>query len=333
MQKFVNEKDNMTDESIIGFSRCYRKSVLVLEGGRTLKYIKAPVAGKVGVVTGGGWGHDPAFMGYLGKNMVDAVAIGDTFSPPSAGAFAEAFRAADSGEGVVCLFGNFPQDIASVDAAIALVSEEGIKVRSVVANDDVAESDVSKRRGASGEVLLWKVGGAAAALGYDLDRVIRVSQKAVENMRSIAIGLASCIIPATGRQNYLIEKGTMEIGISHHGLMSKDTYKLRTACETANIMLEYILKTFPLAQGEDVVVMLSGLGNTMLSELHILYSHIDDVMKKMGVNVYRAMPGNYFTSLDMMGATLTMMRLDDELKQLIDYPAYPVAFNHFNFVD
>lgn len=330
MQKFVNQKEKMLDESITGFVKCYRHTVAHTGCPRTLRYTKAPVEGKVGVVTGGGWGHHPAFTGYIGKHMVDAVAIGDTFSPPSAESFSEAFRAADAGMGVACLYGNFPADIESVERAVAEVAREGIRVKSVIANDDVAEADETKRRGATGEVLLWKAGGAAAALGYDLDAVIEVSGRVVDNTRSIAVGLASCIIPETGRSNYLIERGTMEIGVSHHGLMSKDTYKLRSADETAERMLSDILQAMPMHEGEEAMVVLSGLGNTMLSELHILYSKVDDLLMEQGIRIHRAMAGNFFTSLDMMGATLTVMRLDEELKRLMEYPAYPVAFDHFN---
>ncbi len=330
MQKFVNQKEKMVDESIAGFVNCYKNTVERLECERSLKYSQAPIREKVGIVTGGGWGHDPAFMGYLGKNMLDAVAIGNTFSPPSAEAFAAAFRAADAGRGVVCLFGNFPQDIASVNAAVSLVSKEGIVVKTIISNDDVAETDQSKRRGATGEVLLWKIAGAAAALRYSLEDVVLVCQRALDNMRTIAVGLASCIIPEIGRPNYLIERGTMEIGVSHHGLMSKETCKLRSAQETAEIMLANLLQSITLTSGDDVLVMLSGLGNTMLSELYILYNHVEDALRDRDINIYRSMAGNYFTSLDMMGATLTILRLDSELKELIELPAFPAAFDQFS---
>lgn len=330
MQKFVNRTEDMVDESIIGFVKCYNKKVSKTECQRALKYCKAPIADKVGIVSGGGWGHDPAFIGYIGRNMLDAVAIGDTFTPPSSAAFAAAFRAADAGKGVVCLYGNFPKDIESVNNAIATVAAEGITVKSIVSNDDVAESEIKHRRGATGEVLLWKISGAAAALGYDLDKIVAVSKKTIASMGTIAVGLASCIIPETGRPNYLIERGTMEVGVSHHGLMSKDTCKLRTADETADIMLDDILAALPCHEGDEVVIMLSGLGNTMLSELYILFNRVDERLKDMGVKIYRSMAGNYFTSLDMMGATLTVMKVDSELKELLDYPAFPAAFDHFS---
>ncbi len=330
MQKFVNKKEDMVDESLLGFRRCYINTIEKTECLRALKYRGAPVRDKVGIVAGGGWGHDPAFIGYIGQNMLDAVAVGDTFAPPTSDAFAAAFRATDAGKGVVCLCGNFPKDIESAEAAIAQVAPEGITVRTVIANDDVAEADAGKRRGATGEVLLWKVSGAAAASGYDLDQVVRVAKKTIDNMGTIAVGLASCIIPETGRPNYLIERGTMEVGVSHHGLISKDTCKLRTANETADIMLDDILAALSCRRGDEVAVMISGLGNTMLSELYILFNRVYERLENADISIYRAMAGNYFTSLDMMGATLTLLRVDDELKKLLDLPAFPSAFDHFN---
>jgi len=329
MQKFVNGQNSMVDESIIGFVKCYPDIVAHTDCARTLKYTKAPVADKVGVVSGGGWGHEPAFMGYIGKNMLDAVAIGNTFTPPSVESFCAAFRAADAGKGVVCLYGNYPKDIVNAEKAIEIVAAEGIRVISVISNDDIATTDPRTRRGTTGEVFLWKIGGAAAALGYDQELVARVSMKALNNTRSIGVGLASCIIPEVGRPNYLIEKGTMEIGVGHHGLPGSDTCKLKSADATAEIMLSELIKDMPLSRGDRVAVMMSGLGNTMLSELHILFSKVYDVLQGSGIAIHRAYVGNYFTSLDMMGATLTLMRTDEELRRLLDYPGYAASLNHF----
>ncbi len=329
MQKLYNDAASMVDESVDGFVKCYQDQVAHTGCARTLKYKAAPVSGKVGIVSGGGSGHDPAFMGYIGKNMLDAVAIGNIFTPPSVESFYTAFKEADAGKGVVCLFGNYPKDIANVRTAIEMAKKDGIRVETVVANEDVADTDPNLRRGMTGEVLLWKIGGAAAALGYSLDQVVDVSKKALSRMRSIGIGLASCIIPEVGRPNYVIELGTMEIGVGHHGFSSMDTCKLKTANATADIMVGEILKDMPVDGGSHVAVMISGLGNTMLSEMNILYSRVYDVLAERKIDIHQSYIGNYFTSLDMMGVTLTMMNLDDELTRLLDLPAYPVALNDF----
>ena len=329
MQKLVNDPKYMVDESVSGFVKCYSEIIARTQNKRVVRYKAAPVSGKVGVVTGGGSGHDPAFIGYIGRNMLDAVAVGGIFTPPTVEEFLDAFRAADAGKGVACLYGNYIRDIVNVHRAIELAEAEGIQVKTVVANDDVAIEDMSARRGITGEVLLWKIGGAAAALGYDLDGVIAVAQRAMENTRSIGVGLSSCIIPEVGRPNYLIEMGTMEIGVGHHGLSSMDTCKLKTTDATADIMLEQILQDMPCEAGDDVAVMISGLGNTMLSEQNIVFSRIYDVLVDMGVKIYLSFVGNFFTSLDMMGVTLTIMKLDAERKRLLDLPVHSATFNHF----
>jgi dihydroxyacetone kinase-like protein len=288
MQKLFNKTSTMVDESIKGFVKNHRRYVSYAECSRTLKLARAPVAGKVGVVSGGGSGHDPAFMGYIGENMLDAVAIGDIFTPPTAESFYAAFKAADGGKGVVCLYGNYEKDIESAEEAINRAAEEGIVVKTVIADDDVAQQDRKTHRGLTGEVLLWKIGGAAAALGYDLDGVVAVTEKAIKYTRSIGIGLSSCIIPEVGRPNYLIEEGTMEIGVGHHGFSSKDTCKLKSADETADVMIDEILNNRPLKKGDEIAIMINGLGNTMLNELYILYNRVDDVVKGMGVEINHA---------------------------------------------
>lgn len=330
MQKFANNPGDMVDDSIKGFVKCYSDIVTFTESNRVLKHCDAPVAGKVGIVTGGGSGHDPALIGYIGRNMVDTVAAGDIFTTPTVNDCYIALKNADAGKGVACLFGNYKNDIVNFQKAIKLAEKEGITVKTVIANDDVAIPEKKNRRGIAGEILMWKVGGAAASLGYDLDRVIKVSKKAINATRSIGVGLSSCIIPKVGRPNYLIESGTMEIGIGHHGTSSLDTCKLKSADATVDIMMDAILGDMPYEPGEEAAVMISGMGNTMLMELHILYNRVYDILENCGVKIYHSYVGNYFTSLDMMGVNLTLMKMDDELKKMLDVPVYTAAFNHFH---
>ncbi len=329
MQKFVNDPAMMVQEGIDGFVKCYPHLVARTDNSNVLKYAHAPVAGKVGIVTGGGAGHDPAFIGYIGRNMVDAVAVGRIFVPPTPEEFLAAFKNADAGCGVACLFGNYQRDDENVKQAIDMAGREGITVSTVIANDDVTIADRAQRRGLAGEVLMWKVGGAAAAEGYGLADVTRVAQKAMDATRSIGVGLSSCIIPMVGRPNYLIEAGTMEIGVGHHGTASLDTCKLKEADEASGIMLSAILKDMPIESGEDVALLVSGMGNTMLMELHILYRHMHKLLAEKGINVCWSYTGNYFTSLDMMGASLTVMKLDEELKRMLFVDADSVAFKSF----
>jgi dihydroxyacetone kinase-like protein len=308
-----------------GFAKANSDLVKETSNPRVLKYKNAPVKNKVGIVTGGGSGHKPAFIGYIGENMCDAVAVGEIFSSPTAVSFADAFRAADSGAGVACLYGNYAGDNMNVKMAIRAVEKEGIVVKTVVANDDVASApkdEREKRRGVAGEVLMWKIGGAKAAMGADLNQVIAISQKAIDNTRSVGIGTAPCTIPAVGHPNFIIEDGMMEVGIGHHGEPGIKVEPLKSANEMADEMLGIALNDFPFESNDETVIMVSGLGATPVMELYIVYNRIFDILQDKGIKVHRAYVGNYFTSLEMMGVTLTIMKLDEELKKCIDYPAY-----------
>ncbi|MDP4092919.1 MAG: dihydroxyacetone kinase subunit DhaK [Bacillota bacterium] len=332
MQRIINDPDKVVEDMLEGFLKVHKDLVVKTDNPRTIKYKNAPVEGKVGVVTGGGSGHKPAFIGYTGRNMLDAVAVGEVFSSPTAKAFYDAFRAADSGKGVACLYGNYAGDNMNVKMAVDIAEEDGIEVKTVVANDDVASAPITereKRRGVAGEIFMWKIGGAKAAKGGSLDEVIAAAQKAIDNTRSVGIGLTSCTIPAVGKPNFKIENGTMEVGIGHHGEPGIKVTELKTADEIAQIMLEIILPDYPFVAGDEVAVLLSGLGATPVMELYILYSKVEALLQERGIKVHRSYVGNYFTSLEMMGATLTIMKLDNELKDLLDMEADSIGLKQF----
>lgn len=328
MNRIVNNPDFVVEDMLKGFVKANKNLVSATDNPRVLKYVNAPVEGKVGIVTGGGSGHKPAFIGYIGKNLCDAVAAGEIFSSPTAKAFLDAMKAADSGKGVACLYGNYAGDNMNVKMAIRSAKKEGITVKTVVANDDCAsapKTELEKRRGVAGEVLMWKVGGAKAAMGADLDGVIAAAQKAIDNTRSVGIGTAPCTIPAVGHPNFTIEDGNMEVGIGHHGEPGIKVEPLKTADEMAAEMVDIILPDLPFASGDEVVVLLSGLGATPVMEQYIVYNEVEELLAEKGITVYKAYVGNYFTSLEMMGVTLTVMKLDDELKECIDMPADSVG--------
>lgn len=288
--------------------------------------------GKVGIVTGGGSGHKPAFIGYIGENLCDAAAVGEIFSSPTAKAFLDAIKAADSGKGVACLYGNYAGDNMNVKMAMRKAKKLGIEVKTVVANDDCASApkdELDKRRGVAGEILMWKVGGAKAAMGASLDEVIAAAQKAIDHTRSVGIGTAPCTIPAVGHPNFQIEEGTMEVGIGHHGEPGINVQPLKTAKEIADEMLDLILPDLPFESGDEVAVLLSGLGATPVMEQYIVYDRVEEVLEEKGIKVYRSYVGNYFTSLEMMGVTLTVMKLDDELKECIDMPVNSAGLKQF----
>lgn len=323
MQRIINIPDMVVEDMLKGFVKAHSDLVKPTGNPRVLKSNWAGEKGRVGVVTGGGSGHKPAFIGYCGKNMCDAIAVGEIFSSPTAKAFYDAFREADGGAGVACLYGNYAGDNMNVRMAIELAEDDDIVVKKVVANDDVAsapKTEPEKRRGVAGEVLMWKIGGAKAAKGGTLDEVIAAAQKAIDNTRSVGIGLTPCTIPAVGHPNFEIKPGTMEVGIGHHGEPGVEVSELKTADEMAKTMVDIVVPDMPFVEGDELAVIVSGLGATPVMELYILYNKIEELLKEKGIKVYKAFVGNYFTSLEMMGATFTAMKLDDELKELLDVP-------------
>jgi len=332
VQKVINNPQKVVEEMLEGYLKAYSEIIERTGNPRVIKYNRAPIDGKVSIVTGGGSGHKPAFIGYIGKNMVDAVAVGEIFSSPPAQMFYDAFKEADSGRGVACLYGNYAGDIMNVKMAIEMAEDDGIEVKTVVANDDVPSAPIEqreKRRGVAGEVLMWKVGGAKAAMGADLDGVVAAAQKAINSTRSMGIGLSPCTIPEVGHPNFTIEEGKMEVGIGHHGEPGIVIADLESAAGMAKRMCDIILPDLPFKSKDEVVVLISGLGSTPLMELFILYNDVSKILEERGIAVYRPYVDNYFTSMEMAGVTLTIMKLDGELKECIDYKSDCMGFRQF----
>ncbi|MEZ5275644.1 MAG: dihydroxyacetone kinase subunit DhaK [Opitutaceae bacterium] len=332
MQKIINNPADVVDEMILGYLRAHPDLVLETENPRVLKSTCAGQPGRVGIVTGGGSGHKPAFVGYVGRNMVDAVAMGEIFSSPPAQMFYDAFKAADGGKGIACLYGNYAGDNMNVKMAIELAREEGIEVRTVVANDDVPSApadQADRRRGVAGEIFMWKVGAARAAMGGTLDEVIAEARKAINNTRSMGIGLSPCAIPEVGHPNFTIEDGTMEVGIGHHGEPGLEVAPIETAAQMARRMCAIILPDLPFRAGDEAVVLVSGLGSTPLLEQYIFFREVAGILDAEKIRVHRSYVGNYFTSLEMAGITLTLMKLDDNLKACIDLEADSMGLRQF----
>lgn len=260
MQRIINDADTMAEDMLQGFLKAHRDIVEPGKNPKVVKSVHMPPE-QVGVVTGGGSGHKPAFIGYVGRNLCDAAAVGEIFSSPTAAAFLNAFEDADRGKGVACLYGNYSGDNMNVKMAVKMAKKQGIDVKTVVANDDVASApreQREKRRGVAGEVLMWKIGGAKAAKGGTLDEVIQAAQKAVDNTRSVGIGLTPCTLPSVGHPNFTIEDGTMEVGIGHHGEPGIEVCPLEDARGIAKRMTDIVLPDYPFVSGDEVVVLVSG---------------------------------------------------------------------------
>jgi dihydroxyacetone kinase-like protein len=328
MQRIINNPDQVVEDYLKGFARAHSDFIDTTDNPRVLRYKEAPIQGKVGIVTGGGSGHKPAFAGYIGKNLVDAVAVGEVFSSPTAMAFYDAIRAADGGRGVAVLYGNYAGDVMNVKMAVEEAEEDDITVMTVLANDDVPSApkdEREKRRGVAGEVFMWKVAGARSAQGADLEQVIAAARKAMDNTRSVGIGLTPCTIPAVGKPNFTIDPGKMEVGIGHHGEPGVRVQDLETADQMARMCLEIVLPDLPFGAGDEVAVLVSGLGATPVMEQYIFYNRIAEILEEERISIYRPYVGNYFTSLDMMGITVTVMKLDKELKELLDMDCYSMG--------
>lgn len=333
MQRIINDPSLVVEDMLKGFQRCHKDIIHIDdENPRVVISNFAKDKKKVGIVTGGGSGHKPAFVGYCGKNMVDAVAVGEIFSSPTAKSFYDCIRAVDQGMGVACLYGNYAGDNMNVKMAMELAEDDDIEVRTVVANDDVASApkdEISKRRGVAGEILMWKVGGAKANQGASLDEVINAAQKAIDNTRSVGVGLGPCTIPANGKPNFSIEKGTMEFGIGHHGEPGIRVEPLASAKEIAKEMTALVLDDLPFVSDDEVVVLVSGLGATPVMEQYIFFDEVAAILEEKNIHIYKSYVGNYFTSLEMNGLTLTMMKLDDELKKCMDEEVETMGLTQF----
>jgi len=328
MKKFVNDPNVVVDEMVEGYVMA-NKNVRFLQEARVVASQDAPVKGKVGIVTGGGSGHKPAFIGYVGKGMCDAVAVGEIFTSPPAHAFYHAFKAADGGRGVACLYGNYAGDVMNVDMAVDMAEDDGITVKQVIANDDVPSAPKGKeadRRGVAGEILMWKIGGARAEKSGTLEEVIASAQKAINNTRSMGVGLSPCIIPAVGKPNFTLGENEMEVGIGHHGEPGIEKMDIRPADEVAQMMMDIVLPDLPMQSGDELCLLISGLGSTPLMELYILYRKVGKILEDKNISIYRSYVGDYFTSLEMAGVTVTLMKLDAELKELLDMPTDAVHF-------
>ncbi|AJY38266.1 dihydroxyacetone kinase subunit DhaK (plasmid) [Burkholderia humptydooensis] len=328
MNRVINNPDLVVEDMLRGILAAHPELHAAPGNPRVVSHVGAHQDRRVGIVTGGGSGHEPAFLGYVGPNLVDAVAIGEIFSSPTAKSFFDAFKAANSGAGVACLYGNYAGDNMNVKMAIKMAEREGIRVRTVVANDDAASAppdELDKRRGVAGEIVMWKVGGARAAQGASLDDVISSARKAVDATRSIGIGLSACTIPAVGKANFTINDGEMEVGIGHHGEPGILVQKTVPAKDMAKLMLDKLLPDLPFSRGDKVSVLLSGLGATPLMEQYILYGEVADYLREAGIGIEFSFVGNLFTSLEMMGVTLTLTKLDDELRACLAYPCNSIG--------
>jgi len=334
LRKLINDPYQVVDEMLDGFVRAHADKVRRLDGAGGRAIVRAGKAkrGKVGVLFGGGSGHKPAFIGYLGRGGADGVAVGNVFASPPPDPAVAASRAIDGGAGIVFSFGNYSGDVMNFELAAETLGEDGIKVRTVLVTDDVASApkgQEDERRGIAGDFIVFKILGARAEEMATLDEVEAAGRKANANCRTMGVALSSCIVPAAGKATFNLDDGEMEIGLGVHGEPGMRRGPLEPADAVTTTLVEAILADMPLERGMEVAVLVNGLGATPYSELYIIFRRVAQMLDERGISIHRSFVGEYVTSLEMAGASVSLLKLDDELKRLIDAPADCAMFAQF----
>lgn len=329
MKKIINDPNQVVQDMVQGMVAAYPEALKQVPETMVLARKDSPVQGKVGIVSGGGSGHEPAHAGYVGKGMLDAAVAGEVFTSPTPDQVLEAIKAVDGGSGVFLVIKNYTGDVLNFEMAAELAEAEGIDVQYVVVNDDVAVEDSSfttGRRGIAGTVFVHKITGAKAESGGSLAEVKQVGEKVVANVRSMGMALKPCTVPAAGSPSFELKDDEMEIGIGIHGEPGIERKKIASADQIAEELTAKVLQDLDYTTGEDIAVMINGLGSTPEMELYIVNKRVQEILKDKGITVYKTFVGEYMTALEMTGCSVTLLKLDDELKTLLDADSDAPAF-------
>jgi len=332
MKKLINKPEAVVTEMLAGMVAAHPEYLRKVDEYNCLVRVDAPVAGKVGIISGGGSGHEPAHAGFIGKGMLDGACAGNVFSSPTPDHFYAAAKAVDSGAGVLMVIKNYSGDLMNSEMAAEMAEAEDVKVTRVIVNDDVAVENstwTTGRRGIAGTVFVHKVAGAKAAQGASLEEVTAVAEKTNANVRSMGMALTPCIVPVAGKANFSLGDNEMEIGMGIHGEPGINRTCLDTADNVTALLTEKIVADLPYQAGDEVAVLVNGLGATPLMELYIVNRKVSEVLAAKGIKVHKTYVGEYMTSLEMAGCSVTLLKLDAELKELLDEPADTPAFKQF----
>lgn len=333
MKKIINQPENYVNEMLEGLYIAHPDLITYTNDDLRCLVTANKKEGKVGIATGGGSGHLPLFLGYVGKGMLDGCSVGDVFQSPSAEQMLAITKEINSGAGVLYIYGNYNGDIFNFDMAAEMADfEEDIRVESVVAGEDVASAgpaapgEKNTRRGVAGIFFVYKCAGAAADAMLDLDQVKAVALKAAENVRTMGVALTPCIVPRVGKPGFEIGEDEMEIGMGIHGETGIRRGKIEPADQIVEEMLEKIVADLPYVEGDEVDVLVNGLGSTTLDEQYIVTRKIDAVLSQKGIKVHKYYVGEYVTSLEMAGFSISLLKLDEELKKYMEAPAQTPFF-------
>jgi len=324
MKKFINDPFKFVDEMLEGILLAYPNQLKITSNPRAIVRADSPKSGKVGIATGGGSGHLPVFMGYVGKGLADGASVGNVFSSPNSEQMLAVTKAIHGGTGVLYLFGNYQGDIMNFEMAKEMAETEDIEVRLALVSDDVASAppkEFSKRRGVAGLFYAYKIVGAKAEQMANLDEVMRVAKKVIENTRTMGVALSPCTIPAVGKPTFTIGDDEMEIGMGIHGEPGVGRGRIENADKITQFLMEQIINDLPFRKGDVVSVLVNSLGSTPREELFIIYRKAHEIIMDYGIDIHKPYIGEYATSLEMAGISVTLIRLDEELKQLLDAPA------------
>jgi len=328
MKKLINDPADVVREALLGMQAAHGDRLRVDHSNRVVFRADAPRRGKVGLVSGGGSGHAPMHGGFLGPGMLDAACAGEVFTSPVPDQMLAATLGVDGGAGVLHIVKNYTGDVMNFEMAAELAAENGVEVVQVVTDDDVAVQDslyTAGRRGVGVTVLLEKIAGAAAEEGRPLAEVADIARRVDEQGRSMGMALTSCTVPAAGRPTFELGENEIEVGIGIHGEPGRERRPIAPAREVAAMLVEPVLADLPAADGAPVIAFLNGMGGTPLIELYIMYSEVQQLLQKAGVPVARSLVGNYITSLEMAGCSLTLLRADPRLLELWDQPVRTAA--------
>ena len=328
MKKLINKPEDVVTEALHGLAEAHADLVRVQFNPNVIVRADAPVQGKVGLVSGGGSGHEPMHGGFVGLGMLDAACPGEVFTSPTPDQMLDATKAVNGGAGVLHIVKNYTGDVMNFEMAAELAGGENIQVEAVVIDDDVAVQDslyTAGRRGVGTTVLAEKICGAAAEEGRNLAEVAELCRKVNANGRSMGMALTSCIVPAAGKPTFELGDDEMEIGIGIHGEPGRVRMKLGSASEIAEMLLSPILEDLPFRSGDSVLAFVNGMGGTALIELYVMYNEVNRILTAKGIRITRNLIGSFITSLEMAGCSVTLVKLDDELTQLWDAPVHTPA--------
>ena len=332
MKKIINVPEQVVEEMLQGMVLAHPQYLRRVDGFDVLVRVNSPVAGKVGLISGGGSGHEPSHAGFVGRGMLDGAIAGAVFTSPTPDQVYEAVKAVDSGSGVLLIIKNYSGDVMNFEMAAEMADADGITVDKVIVDDDVAVENstwTSGRRGIAGTVFVHKVTGAKAETGAVLSEVKRVAEKVVANVRSMGVALGSCTVPAAGKPSFILAENEIEIGMGIHGEPGTHREVMSTADEITTHLVDKILADMPLSFGEEVAILVNGLGATPIMELYVVNRKVADLLGAQGVKVVKTYVGNYMTSLEMAGLSVSILKLDSELKELLFAQADTPAFVQF----